>query len=166
MVEKDQILKEKVGHSGIFDFGAFYKYAHDWFWDEGYGVIEGKYTEKVSGTGRNIFIEWEATKPISDYFKLQVKMKFFIDNLTDVEVEIDGEKKKMNKGTITIEIKGYIVKDAANKWEASAWLQFMRNFYNKYVIPARVESMEMKLMGDVQEFKDELKAYLELTGKR
>lgn len=166
MADKDQVLKEKIGHSGIFDFGAFYKYAHDWFDDEGYGVVEEKYTEKVGGSGRNIFIEWTATKTITDYFKLELKLKFYIDNLTDVEVEIDGEKKKMNKGVINIEIKGTLIKDATNKWEASAWWQLLRNTYNKYIIPARVESLEFKVIADVQTFKDEVKAFLELSGKR
>lgn len=166
MADKDTILKEKVSHSGIFDFAGFYKYAYDWFEDEGYGVIEKKYTEKVVGNARNIYMEWVADKSFGDYFKVVFELKWWIDNLTDVEVEIDGEKKKMNKGVITLEIKGDLLKDPASKWDASPALQFMRQIYNKYIVPQKLENMGLKTMADAQTFKDELKAYLDLTGKR
>ena len=166
MSDLDQIMKEKVSHSGIFDFGGFYKYAHDWFEDEGYGVVEVKYTEKVAGNTRNIYMEWHANKKFSDYYKVQFKMRWWVDNLAEVEVEIDGEKKKLNKGVITLEIKGELIKDPDSKWDVNPFLQFMRQIYQKYVIPQKLENMELKLLSDGQTFKDELKAYLELTGKR
>lgn len=166
MADKDLIIKEKVSNSGIFDFSGFYKYAHDWLEDENYGVIEDKYSEKVAGNARNLYIEWTAVKSFSDYFKIEIKIKFYIDNLTDVEVEIDGQKKKANKGVVTVELKGTVIKDPSSKWDTAPYLQFMRNLYNKYVIPARVESMDEKTMADVKTLKDELKAFLELSGKR
>ena len=74
MSEKDRVIEEKVSHSGIFDFKSFYKYAHSWFNEEGFGVVEQKYTEKVSGNSRDISIEWAVTKKISDYFKIEIKV--------------------------------------------------------------------------------------------
>ena len=86
--------------------------------------------------------------------------------MTEVEAEIDGEKKKMNKGKASIELKGILIKDYDGKWETSAFSKFMRDVYNKYVIPSRVHSMAGKVDGDVKKFKEELKAFLELTGRR
>ena len=96
MAEKDQILKEKLEHSGVFDFPSVYSFAHSLFKEEGYGVNEDKYSEKVSSGKRDILIEWKVTKDISDYFKEEYKVKFEISDLTEVEVEVDSQRKKMN----------------------------------------------------------------------
>ena len=167
MVEKIQVLKEKLDHSGIFNFSELYSFMHRWFKDELYGVNEEKYGEKVSGNARDISFEWRTIKRISDYFKIEHIIKVEVIGLTDVEVEIDGKKKKMNKGRIAMEIKGIMVKDAKNQWdESNPVYKFLREVYDKYIIPNRIEGMENKIELDTRAFKDEVKAYLELSGKR
>jgi len=167
MVEKDQIIKERVDHSGLFNFSELYTFMHTWLKNNLYGVNEEKYSEKVSGNTRDISIEWKATKKISDYFKIEHTIKIDIIGLSDVEVEIDGKKKKMNKGKIAMEIKGVMIKDPKNTWDETVPVyKFMREVYDKYVIPQRILSMADKIESDVRAFKDEIKAYLELTGKR
>ncbi len=166
MAEKDQILKEQLDHSGIFDFSAFYRFAHTWFKDRNYGVVEEKYGEKVSDKGREIKIEWKATKNISDYFKIEHDIKFEIKGLVDVEVEVEKKKKKMNRGSIWMEVKGILIKDPESNWDVSPFMRFLRDVYNKYIVPARVDASEDKVRDDAREFRDEMKAFLELTGKR
>src|SRR3989338_466352 len=166
MAEKEQIIREKVDHSGVFDFKGFYNYAHSWFKEENYGVVEDKYSEKVSGNNRDIKIEWSTTKKLSDYFKFEIKVEFEISWMSDVEVEIEGQRKAMNKGKVSVEIKGSLVKDPDSKWDSTPIWRFLRDIYNKYVIPGRIENMENILEGDVRDFKEELKAFLELSGRR
>lgn len=167
MVEKIQVLKEKLNHSGIFNFSELYSFMHGWFKSELYGVNEEKYGEKLSGSARDIAFEWKAVKRISDYFKIEHTIKVEVSGLTDVEVEIDGKKKKMNKGGIAMEIKAVMVKDAKNQWdESNPVYKFLREVYDKYIIPNRIEGMENKIEADARAFKDEVKAYLELSGKR
>ena len=167
MVEKDQIIKEKLDHAGVFNFSELYTFMHTWLKDNLYGVNEDRYNEKVSGNARDISFEWKAIKKTSDYFKIEHTIRVEIIGLTDVEVEIDGKRKKMNKGKISIEIKGVLIKDPKNNWdETKPFYKFLRELYDKYVIPKRIESMELKIEVDVRTFKDEIKAYLELTGKR
>jgi len=166
MVEKEQLIKEKFEHNGLCDFAALYGFAHNWLKDKDYGVIEEKYAEKVSGNSRNITIEWKASKGLSDYFKMEHKIKFEVEGLTDVEVEIDGTKKKMNKGLVRVEIKGNLLKDPKSKWETSAFYKFLRDVYNKYIIPQRIDTVEDMVKDDVREFKDQLKAFLDLKTRR
>lgn len=166
MVEKEEVIKEKISHSGIFSFSEFYSYAHSWLKDEDYGVAEEKYNEKVSGNTRDIAIEWKATKQTSDYFKESWKIEFEVEGLTDVEVEIDGKKKKTNKGKVTVNIKAALLKDPESKWGGSSFNRFLREIYNKYIIPKRLENVQERIISDVKDFKEELKAFLELTGKR
>jgi len=166
MVDKKQVIKERLEHIGLFDFSDVYGYAHSLLKDDKYGVTEERYAEKLEGNKKDIIAEWKAEKELSDYFKLELKVKIEAKNLTDVEVEIDGEKKEMNKGELSFDIAGTLLKDPEGKWEGSALWRFMRDFYNKFIIPRRVKRTEDMVRNSVIGFKDDLKAYLELTGKR
>jgi len=167
MADREIIIREKLTHEGIFDFSALYSYAHAWFQEEQYnGVDEERYSEKVSGNKRNLLIDWIATKNYSEYFKIELKINFKISNLTDVEVEIDNQKKKMNKGSIEINVKGTLIKDPDSKWESSPFTRFTREIYNKFIIPARVLNVKNKVSDHSQRFKDDIKALLELSGRR
>jgi hypothetical protein len=166
MAEKEQIIKEKLEHSGVWSFSGFYSFAHSWLKDESYGVVEEKYSEKVVGGAREISFDWKASKDLSDYFKIELGIKFDIKDLVEVEIEIDGKKKKSNKGKVSIEIKGLIVKDPNSSWESSNTQRFFRDVYNRFIIPGRVDKFAGIAFSDVQKFKEELKAYLELSGKR
>ena len=167
MAEKELIIREKMDHSGIFNFSDVYTYAYRWLNDEEkYGVTEEKYSEKVSGGAREITIEWVAIKKMSDYYKIELKIKFEITGLTDVEVEIEGKKQKMNKGKVAIDIKGNLIIDPDSKWDTTAFTRFMRDFYDKYIIPRRIDNMKDLVFAKVADFKDSIKSILELTGKR
>ena len=166
MAEKEELIKEKIEYSGLFNFPAFYSFAHSWFKENDHGVNEDKYSEKVSGNKRDITIEWKATRKITDYFKGEYKIKFEIRDLVDVEAEINGSKEKMNQGKVSAEIKGIIISDFQSKWDKSAFSRFMRDFYNKFVIPSRVKQIKDEIIDTVRDFKEQLKAFLELTGRQ
>lgn len=167
MAEKDNIVKEKVSYAGLGDFKALYKYARDYLEGENFNVIEDSYSEKVSGSSKDIEIEWTAAQKLTDYFKATLKLKWRVIGMSDVEVEIDGKKKQMNKFIgLGIEIKGILEKDYNSKWEGTATHRFFKDAYHKFVIPSRVDQKEERVMGAVQNFKEEMKAFLELTGKK
>lgn len=166
MVEKDQITKEKIKHKGLFDFAKLYSFAHSWWREREFGVTEEKYEEKVSGNSRNINIEWKIGKNISDYFRFEYKVKFSIAGMTEVETEIDGEKKKLNNGEVEVEVAGILVRDRSSKYDSSPFNRFIRDVYSKYVIPSRIEGTEEKNRENAVSFKEEIKAFLGLTGRR
>jgi hypothetical protein len=166
MAEKDQVIQEKLEHTGLMDFKSLYSFAHSWFRDEDFGVDEEKYAEKTSGTSRDIDVEWKATKDFSDYFRFEYKIKFEIKGLTDVEAEIDGKKKTMNKGMLTIKVTGILVMDKDSKWDNTPFSRFSRDVYNKYIIPSRVSDMKGMVSGKAKDFKEAIKAFLEMAGRR
>ncbi len=166
MAEKEPIIKEKLDNSGVFDFKAIYSFANSWLKDEGFGVVEDKYSEKVSGSSREISVEWNIRKEMSDYFILEGGVGIEVKGMTDVEVEIEGERKRMNKGKISISIKGALVTDPKSKWDENNFYRFLRDIYNKYIIPGRIEHMKSLVKEKIIAFKEELKAVLELSGRR
>jgi hypothetical protein len=167
MAEKDNVAKEKVKYSGLGDFKSMYKYAREWLENEGLNVSEDSYSEKVSGNSKEIEMEWTASRKMTDYFKMTLKLKWRILGLSDVEVEIEGKKKQMNKfGDISIDIKGILEKDYNSKWENTSTQKFFKDVYHKFVIPRRVDEKESQVQASVQSFKEEMKAFLELTGRK
>ena len=167
MAEKDTIFSSSIKSSGIFSFQDFYNFCYDWLTEEsGLRISENKYAEKLSGDSKNIDIEWTGTKDITDYFRFEVKVKFNVIGLTQVEINKNGAKIKTNKGGIKIQVQGILVKDYKGKFESSAFSKFMRDIYEKLVITSRIEQFKEKLAGTCDEFLSQTKAYLDLEGKR
>ncbi len=63
-------------------------------------------------------------------------------------------------------VTGVLIRDYDGKFETGAFKKFLRSIYEKWVIKARIEQFEMKLIGDCDEFLSQAKAYLDLAGKR
>ena len=166
MAEKDLVSKEYIEHKGLFNFSTVYSFAHSWFRENQYGVNEDKYAEKVTRNKRKIDIEWKAMKRLSDYFKIEYKVVFEVKEMTEVEAEIDGKKEKMNQGEIKITITSSLIMDYQSKWDTSPFNRLMRDIYNKYIIPSRVEEKEDEVRTDLTQFKESLKDLLTMLGRR
>jgi len=166
-MEKEEIFSSKVKHDGIFSFKDFYKFCYEWLTDEtGLDVAEGKYSEKIVGDAKEIIVEWEGTKKITDYFKYSVKVKFRILNMKEVEVMQGNAKIKTNKGSVEIKTSGNLLRDYDGKFEKTYFQKFLRSIYEKWVIASRIEQMEDKLIGKCDEFLNQSKAWLDLEGRK
>ena len=65
-----------------------------------------------------------------------------------------------------MEVKSFLVSDWESKWDKTPAWRFWREIYNKYIIPSRVDELEGKVVSDGQGFKEDLKAYLDIYGKK
>jgi len=165
MVEKDVVFTGKMRHVGIFDFKEFYRFCYMWLVDKQYWVIEKNYTEKLTDKGKEVEIEWEAKRKISDYFRFVLKVNWRIIGMKDVEVQKNGEKIGMNKGDAEIKIQAILEKDYEHRWEGNAFFKFLRTMYDRYLVRGRIESYEFQIYGEGDEFLAQAKAYLALEGK-
>ena len=167
MTEKETIFSSSVKYTGIWNFPDFYRFAYDWLVEEfDLWLMELKYVEKLEGDSKNIDIEWEGVRKVTDYFKYQVKVKFKILGLQKVEIERNGVKEKTNQGSVKVSVKGILQRDYQGKFENNAFQKFLRSIYEKWVIPARIEEYEDKIAGKCDEFLAQMKAWLDLEGKR
>jgi hypothetical protein len=166
-MEKNKVFSNKVKYGGVFSFPDFYKFTYDWLKDETALIIsEDKYKEKITGDEKKIEIEWTGTREMTDYFKFQAEVSFRITGMKNVEIMQDGKKIKMNKGEVEITVNGFLIRDYKSKFEKSAFHKFLRAIYEKGIISARIEQFEEKIMEDCTEFLSQVKAYLDLEGKR
>ena len=167
MPEKDQIFSSKIKYDGIVSFKDFYRFCYDWLVDEmDLAIMEDQYVEKIKGNAKDIDIVWTGTRKVTDYFKFSVKIKFRIIGMENVEISQDGVKVKMNKGNVEAKVAGTLIKDYQGKFEQSSFQKFLRSIYEKWIIPARVSEFEDKLAKNCDEFLSQVKAYLDLEGKR
>jgi len=167
MVEKDIIFKSSIKYTGIFSFKDFYKFCYDWLVQETELILaERKYAEKITGDKKEIIVEWEGFRKLTDYFKFELKVRFEAIPLKEVEIVQGGKKTKTNEGAIKIIVKGTLIRDYQGKFEVSAFRKFLRSIYEKWVISSRIDQMEDKIIGDSDEFLTQAKAYLDLEGKR
>ena len=87
MSEKEIIFSSKVKYVGIFNFSEFYNFCYNWLVDEvELELGENKYEEKISGDSKNIKVEWEGKRKLTDYFRFVAKVNFKIINLKKAEI--------------------------------------------------------------------------------
>jgi hypothetical protein len=167
MTEKEEVFSNKIKYKGPVSFEKFYQFCYDWLVDEmGLLLSEKKYKEKLVSDYKNLEIEWSGFREMTDYFKMDVLVLWKIIGLTTSE-KVEGTKKtKMNFGEFEITIKGNLLRDYKGKFEKSGMHKFVRAVYEKTVIPARIEQFEEKIIEDCSEFLSQVKAYLDLEGKR
>jgi len=167
MPEEDTLFSSKIKYKGIFSFKELYLFCYDWLTEEtNFLIEEKKYSEKIVGDAKEIKIKWECMRKLTDYFKFLAKVEFHIIGLTEVEIQNGGTKVKTNNGLVELKIKGVLIKDYEGKFEKTATRKFLRSIYEKWVIPARVDEFEDKIIEKCDEFLNQSKAFLDLEGKK
>jgi hypothetical protein len=168
MAEKDTIFKTKIkAKDCIFDYGDYYKFCYNWLMQEiGLNAFSEKsYSEKISGETKDLDIKWEGYKNITDYFRMEIKISFKVLKLKKIEVLKDGVKKTANQAMSNeLEVKGMLVRDYKGKFESSALAKVWRGIYERWIIAERIDQMENKVFGDLDEFVGQVKSYLALEG--
>lgn len=165
MVEKDLVFKGKIKNFGPFDWKEFYRFCYTWLVDKEYWVVEKEYTEKITATGKEIEVHWEAKRKISDYFRFFLKVDWRILGMKKVEVEIEGKKIELDKGQVECNVTAILEKDYEQRWETNPLMKFFRSIYDRYIIRARVEDYENRVYEEGDEFLAQAKAFLALEGK-
>ncbi len=153
---------EKVEFKGIFDFKELYIHANDWLTWRKYAVAERAYKEKITPTGKDIEIEWKATKEIDEYSQFKIEVKWRLTDLTEVEVQQDEAKVKKDKAKITISVSAALVLDWRDRWEETPVIKFLKTFYEKYLYRGTIDKLKGDLWKQGWDFYNEMKAFLNL----
>ena len=167
MVELDIVFSGKVKHKGIFDFKGTYGFCWEWLTDKGYWVTEKTYSEKMSGTGKEVEIQWDCYRKISDYFRFKLEIKWHVIAMNDVEVEQDGKKITLQKSsTFEMRLSSIIEKDYESRWEGKPFFKFLRGIYDRYIVVGRIEKYEDKIFEEADEYLAQVKAFMAMQGNR
>jgi hypothetical protein len=163
MAEKNTVFKQVIKHKGYWNFKDLYGFCFDFLKDNGFTIKENSYSEKISGVGKEILIEWDSGKKVTDYFKNHIKVKWHILGMKDAEVERDGKKETTNKGEIKITVEAMLENDYEDRWETKPLWKILRAIYEKYIIKTTVEEYEDRLTDVGVEMVSEVKSFLQLS---
>lgn len=167
MPEKNEVYANKVKYEGVFSFKDFYQFCYDYLSNEkGFGnLTEKSYKEKIKGNEKDVEVEWEDKKEFNDYFRHDIKVKFAVKRLKDVEVQQEGKKIKTQQGEIEVSMKGTVVSDYDGKFDTTPFNKVLRSIYEKWIIPSTYEQVKEKIIGPCDDFLAQAKAFLDLEGK-
>jgi len=163
MAQKNTVFEQTLKQKGYWKYTDIYNFAFEWLKDHGYKIKEKKYTEKVSPNGKEIELEWEASKKVSDYLKFIISLKWHILGLKDAEIERGGKKESTNKGELKIKFESETEKDYEKRWEDNPFWKFLRGIYDKYVIRTTIEEYENRLIKESNDYVKEIKSFLQMA---
>jgi hypothetical protein len=163
MSEKRLVIDQmRLNYSGIFNLNELYRMIDSWLYEKGYDKYEKKNEEQVLETGRKIEIELRPWKKTTDYAKNEIRLRIFVDNMTDVEIERDGRKIKMHKGDIQMIFDAFLETDYEHRWESKPMYYFFRTLVDKYIFKIYTGKFIGNLVADTKDLHQRIKAYLNL----
>ncbi|MDD2444803.1 MAG: hypothetical protein PHX15_01545 [Candidatus Nanoarchaeia archaeon] len=162
MSVSSNVAKQTIKKKGYWNYSELYGFCFNWLKDNGYGVKESEYVEKLSDFGKEIQLKWEGGRRVTDYFKFVIKVEWHILGMTDAVIERDGKQEKTNKGEIKLSISADLVKDYEDNWDKKPMVKFMRGIYDKYIIRTTIDNYEDVLKSDFKEYISQVKSFLEL----
>jgi hypothetical protein len=157
---------QTLKYKGIFDYPGLLKTAWTWGTRQGYEMHEVKYKHKVpdirGAEQENIFRGW---RKVNAYLKVWIRFDTRAEYLKDVDVIVDGNKKRLTQGKIKIKFSGYLELDYNNKFESSAFLEGLRSFYHKFVIRTTIQNVyEDMLYYRLYKLNHKIKEHLQVEG--
>jgi len=135
MSQKVTIRKTVLKKVGIIDLDGLYRTMQRWFYDNNYYFEEP--TSRIRpGTAAGVEYEfkWVAWRKVSDYVKFWINVWIYVWDAKDLEVIKDGKKVKLTKCRLQIEFDGYVELDYTNRFQKTKFLQWLMNFYHKYIL--------------------------------
>jgi hypothetical protein len=161
--EELEVASMAAKGQGIFDLAELYQNMKSWLDYNGFGdqtksFREEKYVERQQGDVKQLEIRWKAEKFINSYVSWVIGISFFVVGLKKVEIEKEGKKIGINKGSIVIKFKASVVLNRQGKWG-----DFLKYVYDKFIIRERISETQGDLYGKIYSLYNEVKNYLDMN---
>jgi hypothetical protein len=136
VLETSRNLQEReprIVYVGVFDYQKLIRTIATWYADMGYEFHERMYKHKVpSPAGSEQEFAFEGWRKNTEYIKYWIYLSAHIWELKEVEVSINGQRKKMAKGKVQIILSMSVDFDYNEKFMSPAAVK-IQNFLHKYV---------------------------------
>jgi hypothetical protein len=164
MAEK-KVVVENIGiaYEGIMDVNAIYNFIDHWVADRGWDKNDVMHEVRNKETHREIFLDLRPAKIISDYVKYQLITKATFSNIVDTEVEIDGKKMKLQKGSVKLAFRGVMITDWEGDLQSNAKVIILKTIYDKFIYRRHMADFEGSLKDEVYRLRNEVSSYLNIT---
>jgi hypothetical protein len=131
--EASEVAKWLVNANDVFNWNHVYLMLHDWLVEEGWASADDSdFPEKyylmrdVPGFGKEMWLRWQCEKVPEMYSDGAAPFTYAMDvvwhclGVAGTEVGWKGQKVKMNKGELELEVTAYVVIDKKKLWKG-AW---------------------------------------------
>ncbi|MEM4253781.1 MAG: hypothetical protein QXR48_00115 [Candidatus Woesearchaeota archaeon] len=137
VIEKDVSPTLYLKHRGVFSKKELMDAIQKWFTDNRYKFHAPKYKLKADEAEYEI----KAEREITEYVRYVIEPHIWIRDLKEVEVIRDGEKKKMDEGSIQLELGAYLEFDWAKRFKGNKFVQWLHDIYQKYIIRQTIKDV-------------------------
>ncbi len=148
--EKNLIINNReLRYSGILRVDELFQRINRALEERGYQKREKKTEEVVTEAGRRTYIELRPRKVKSNYAQFGIKIKITLDHITEVVEEVQGVKKKFQRGDLLLVFDAWILTDYENRWSMKPLAYFLKGIINKYLYTFPLEAgFPGELVGD------------------
>jgi len=149
-------------YEGLLNINDFYLVIDKWLREKGYDKCEKRNSEQVYKDGRQIELELEPWKKITDYARIVINMTFWMSNLKEVQVKKDKYTIKMMQGKVTVRMIAYLDTDYEGMWEGKPVFYLFRHIIDKWVYRVDVRKYESAVADDAFHLYNTMKSFLNL----
>ena len=155
-----QIIK----YSGFYELDKLLNILKGVIEDYGYGLTIDEHTENVKTSGKEYKIVWTATKDVTEYVTYTIKMEIIILRQIDVLLEENGKQVRKQRGDMEIRFKASVKKNYRGPFKPTAFGNFLRYTYERYIVMKRLDSLKDKLRLETLEFMESARKALKTVG--
>lgn len=130
-----------IQYKGVWDMEGLLKAIIQFYTKEKFRYFEKQQRHRHPGPfGVERLYLIEAYRNTDEYCRWNSSVTLETFDEHDVEVVgKDGRKRKMAKGRLWIQLRGYINVDYDSRWEGTWWSVNLKKFMNRYIIRKRIE---------------------------
>ncbi len=172
MNDKRNLGVVRIKYEGIFDWERLYNTFLDFFREKKYDFYETKNVSKIGTYGYEMEYEALGEREETNYVRNAMEIKIKGNNVEDVEVIENGEKKKKKKASMiridlfpSIEMDWKKQEKGNGRWDQTPFRRKMRDFFHRYIIRRKIEQWEEKMYYEAYELQTKLKEVLDFESK-
>ena len=163
MSEKQVVIdQERITYEGLFLVKDLIKIFYEWANDKGYVPLEPRHMETVKDNVKHVEIDFTPGKKVTDFSKNVFLIKLICSDVTDVVIEQEEVRKKLNQGKVQLIFSAWLETDYEHRWETKPIFYVLRTFFEKYVYTPFVSGYFAAIRADIKALQDQYKAYLNL----
>ncbi len=162
MTEQRKIGEHTVKYEGVFNVNEIFQVLKEWIKEYDYKPSEQLHSEKVDENGKQILYKMNPWKKINDYVQFDLYVKFVFTDIKDVYVDIDGKKRKMNRGSVLFYDYVALTSDYESSRESTPLLVFFRSLYDRIIAANQMSKWASTELREANELKKRMEAYFNL----
>ncbi len=161
------VVGKSIEYQGIFRADDVFRVINRALEEKGYDKAEKRLEETVTPEGRKLYMELRPSKGKTDYLVLALRVKIWLDDVTEVMQEFEGRAQKFERGKARITIDSYYDTDNMGRWNKKPFFYFVKALINKifYQFPEEPKA-KGELRGDTGYVHGQLKKLFASYRKR